>query len=125
MATDVIPMVKQIAWDRDWISNSEDFRRMITHYIPLLGRTDMGARIIAVDDATAYRNQGKFYKLLASQNSVIIRNDMYWITMRVNGYDCPEDYDGVKTTFIMPDQRLYDSIVHTYAANQAKRQKEK
>ncbi len=125
MATAPIPMTRQITWDRDWIANSEDFRRAMSHYIPMLGTSEMGARLIAVDDATAYRHQGKFYKLLAAQASVVVRNDMYWIIMRVNGYDCPEDYDGKRTTIVIPDQNLYDSIVASYAANQAKRQKQK
>lgn len=112
-----------MTWDREAITNSDDFRATMSHFIPLLGTPNYGATIVNVEPDVAWRNQGKFFKLIKIINPSI-PFDAYWAIMRINGYDSPDEYDGIKNTLVMIDYNMYSTIVEVFASNQTMRQKQ-
>lgn len=62
-------------------------------------------------DAEVYR--GDLFGLLSKMG---IEHRLRWTTMRMNGYTSPQDYDGEKVIFLIPNIDSMDRLASTVAA---------
>jgi len=85
------------------------FRKVLEDHLELLASSSVTARkTITQADANKYK-----WNITAFLNTVV-QPDWVWLTMRLNGFEQDLDYDGTKTTFLIPGSQDIDDIVSRY-----------
>lgn len=97
-------------------SNDEGLRNNLEYFIPQI-RLEGIAQTEVISLSTADRYKGDYYGLLASLN---VGEDLYWITMRVNGLSGPDMFDGNTTQVLIVDPGYYARIVGIWQTNKKK-----
>ena len=74
------------------------FRNIIENHLEYF-RKDTSTNTLVLNVHDEYKYRGDFYGLLLKNN---IRQDMFWIVMRVNALHSPIDYDGELKVILIP-----------------------
>lgn len=94
-------------------SNDPKLRNTLEYFIPQIKANGI-LQLETVSLSVADRFRGDYFGLLASLN---VGEDLYWITMRVNGITGPDVYDGVATEIMLVDPGYYARLVSIYQTN--------
>lgn len=101
------PISKLAKVSKDNISAQRRFRKILTdHLSTFVQRSD--ARLVTPEQAQS--NTHSFYALLFELN---IPYELHWLTLRINKYNDPLDYDG-RELILVPDQELFNSLKNRY-----------
>ena len=77
---------------------SPGFRQVIEDHLSWLQKSS-STNQITLSPQAEYKYIGDFYSLL---QNIDVNQDMYWITMRLNGLHSPLDYTGDLITILIP-----------------------
>lgn len=66
---------------------------------------------LTIDPHQAYKYEGDMYGLFLALS---IPREYYWITMRMNGFSTPTDFDGESRSLLIPPRNAVRSVVQTY-----------
>lgn len=96
--TDVDPKVSDSA-----------FKQMLEDHLStfMVRSTD----ILELTPGQVVRCRGDFYAIL-TENS--IDRKLFFITMRINGYHSPTDYEGTKNTITIANRQLFETLLQKY-----------
>lgn len=71
----------------------------------------IGTQPMVIDPNVAFHGKGDLY-LVFKQMSLPPK--YWWITMVLNNISSPEQYDGERTSFLLPDQEYIDDLFRLY-----------
>lgn len=93
-----------------------DFRVIIETHLEWL-RRHPATQLISVEADIMHKNQYDLYGLL-SDLKVVKSN--HWITMRMNDYTNPNQYDEGHDTLLIPDQGVVTTLTTSYLSTKKK-----
>lgn len=87
------------------------FRDVIEMHLPLMLKTGRFT-IQDIEPSVAYKNENDFYGLL---NDFLMDVNLFWPTLRINGFYEPSEYPADKLAIIIPDSAYLDQLrrMHT------------
>lgn len=74
-------------------------------------RTSVGTQPMIVDTNVAYHAKGDLNMVFRQMG---LSPKYWWITMILNNISSPEQYDGERTNFILPDMEYIDDLYRLY-----------
>jgi len=89
---------------------SKGFRNLIENHIALL-QVDPSTTQISLNPHDEDKYIGDFYELL---QHLEVTQDMFWITMRVNGLHSPLDYQGDLSQILVPSLTTIQNLLTRY-----------
>ena len=89
---------------------SMGFRNLIENHLPFL-RSHTSTIEKNISPHSGYTWVGDYYGLLLSLD---IPHDLLWITLRMNGYTSPGDYDGNNLVVLVPSQAQISKMLTRY-----------
>lgn len=87
------------------------FRNLVENHLSLI-RILPGTRILPIDSKKEHSFRGDFYNLLL--NEFGIRQDMFWIVLRVNNLTSPLDYDGSLKYITLPNRSDIEFLLRRF-----------
>lgn len=97
----------------DLESQRDAFRVVLEDHLDEFKKRNLRAMDIA--DHAAVRCRGDFYALLTEHD---IEQDLFWLTMRLNEYRSPDEFNGDRTAFVLVDRNLYDELLGKFKSRE-------
>lgn len=85
---------------------SSSFRRTLMDHIDII-KSAVSTQPMVYDANAAYHCKGDLYLLF---RTIQLAPKYWWITMKVNGYNSPEEFDGEYVNMILPDISYIDNL---------------
>lgn len=70
-------------------------------------RNNASTNILSIDPMNAYKYEFDLFGLLLLHN---VPKHLHWVTMRVNNYSSPNDFDRTRLTLLVPDGNIVKYI---------------
>ena len=86
------------------------FQRMLRDHLVLIRQSNSTQPMI-VDSNVAHHSKGDLYFVFRQMG---LSPKYWWITMIINNITSPEQYDGERTDFILPDMQYIDELYQLY-----------
>lgn len=90
--------------------HSTAFRNVLEDHLYYL-RADGSVRMIDVSPHIQSKYRGDFYGMLTELD---IRSHLHWITMRVNGFHSPLEWDKEDGYLLIPDENAMDGLLQRF-----------
>lgn len=97
--------------DGDQLFFDPDFCNSIEYLIPYL-ILNTGNSTLPLTQGDNLQSKYDFYRILAKKTA--LQRCYWWITMRINGYIQPTDYQGDRSAIILPDIGYLSSLATSY-----------
>ncbi len=86
------------------------FQRMLRDHLVRI-RESVGTQPMVLTTNIAHHCKGDLYMVFRQMG---LSPKYWWITMVINNYSSPEQYDGERTNFILPDIEYIDELYQMY-----------
>lgn len=93
---------------------SESFKSVIENYLSILATDEY--TLATVEGYVALRNDSNYYGVLSELK---VPYDLWWITLRVNGYHDPIEYDQIVRYVKVPNKGYIDKLLQKHLSNLA------
>ncbi len=86
------------------------FQRMLSDHLVKI-KESVGTQPMVVETNVAYHAKGDLYMVFRQMG---LSPKYWWITMIINNITSPEQYDGERTNFILPDYDYIDELYQMF-----------
>lgn len=86
------------------------FQTMLRDHLAHIG-SSVGTQPMVIDANVAYHSKGDLYMVFRQMG---LSPKYWWITMIINNISSPEQYDGNRVNFILPDIEYIDDLFRLY-----------
>lgn len=93
-----------------------EFRTCIEDHLDWL-RSHSENKAVVPTDNLGVKNFGDFYGLLIDLD---VPSKYHWVTMRMNDYESPFDYNGNYNSVIIPNFRVIENLLNKFSVNRKK-----
>lgn len=90
------------------------FHRNLLDHLELIKRS-VSTQPLLIEGDVAYHSKGDLYQVF---RQIGLSPKYWWITMVINNITSPEQYDGERTSFILPDLSYIDELYLIYSTKE-------